>query len=259
MLGSSYLHIRGVGPLTEERIWQRGIGSWADFLRDPAAAGLSARATERVAEAVAHSRERLRGEDHRFFAVALPRREHWRAYPEFAHRVAFLDIETTGLGEEHDVTLIGVYDGRRVRTYVKDEDLGAFPEEVERFGLLVTFYGAGFDLPFLRRRFPGLPLDQLHVDLCWALRRLHLTGGLKQIERRLGMARSPETEHLDGWDAVRLWHEWEAGSREALLLLKRYNAEDIVHLERLMRYAYRHLRARTCCPGAAPPAPPQPP
>ena len=110
--------------------------------------------------------------------------------------------------------------------------------------MFVTFFGSCFDLPFLRRRFPSLAFDQLHADLCWALRRLGLTGGLKQIETALHIPRSPETRGLDGWDAVRLWREWEAGSREALALLKRYNEEDVCNLETLLRHAYRELRAR---------------
>ena len=244
MLTNSFLHIRGVGPLTERRIWQRGVQTWQTFLADPRAAGLSANITARIAESVACSVDCLQRDDHRFFAIALPRREHWRAYPEFSHRVAYLDIETTAL-QGDDVTLIGVYDGERVRTYMKGQDLHQFAEDIADYSLLVTYYGACFDLPFLRRRFADLILDQLHIDLCPVLRRLGLTGGLKNIERQLDIQRSPETSGLDGWDAVRLWREWERGSKDALELLKRYNGEDVVNLETLMRYAYQGLRAQT--------------
>jgi len=241
MLSSTFLHLSGVGEKTERRIWERGLHTWSAFLRHPAAAGLSARATERLNGMVSHSAERLSQEDHRFFSACLPRREHWRAYPEFRHRIAYLDIETTSL-EGDDVTLIGLYDGERVRIYQKGEDLAEFVEDIEQYSLLVTYHGAGFDLPFLRRRFLGLEFRQLHIDLCPTLRRLGLKGGLKGVERQLGIPRSPETEHLDGWDAVRLWREWERGSAEALDLLKRYNAEDITHLETLVRHAYPRLR-----------------
>lgn len=141
--------------------------------------------------------------------------------------------------------MVGVYDGHEVRTYTKGEDLEQFVEDVGRFGLLVTFFGTCFDLPFLRGRFLGIEFDQIHVDLCYTLRRLGLSGGLKNIEAQLNIHRSSETQHLDGWDAVRLWREWERGSREALELLKAYNREDIVHLEILMRFAYERLRLLT--------------
>ncbi len=248
MLGSSFLHIPGVGPVTESRIWERSILTWDQFLADPAAAGLSPRMEAHITAAAALSRDRLRHEDHRFFATRLPPREHWRAYPEFSHRAAYLDIETTGL-EGHDcVTMIGVYDGHDTRTYTRGQDFDEFFHDIGRFRLLVTFFGSGFDLPFLRRRYPKLVLDQIHIDLCYALRRLGLKGGLKHIEHQLDIPRAPETEHLDGWDAVRLWREWERGSQESLDLLKAYNKEDVRNLETLLRYTYHHLRAKTGLP-----------
>ena len=252
MLTRTFLHIAGIGPVTERRIWERGVYSWRDFLKDPAAAGLSPRATERVANHVGLSLENLKRDDHRFFASSLAAREHWRAYPEFSHRVAYLDIETTGMGADDSVTLVGIYDGSQIRTYTKGENLQQFQDDIDECGLLVTFFGSCFDLPFLRRRFPGIRFDQLHIDLCHLLRRLGLKGGLKNIERLLNIPRSPETDGLDGWDAVRLWREWERGSNEALELLKAYNREDIVNLERLMHYAYGQMCQRTGIPTQSP-------
>ena len=248
MLSTTFIHIAGIGPKTERRIWERGVHCWGDFLREPAAAGLSASKAERAAETVTLSVESLRNENHRYFARTLAPREQWRAFSEFSHRVAYLDIETTGMGEYDAVTMVGVYNGRETRVYTKGEDLQQFADDIGQYSLLVTFHGACFDLPFLRPRFPQVQFDQLHIDLCPALRRLGLTGGLKSIERQLGLARSPETEGLDGWDAVRLWREWERGSREALELLKAYNREDVVNLEALMRYAYDELCIKTGLP-----------
>jgi len=244
VLSSSFIHIAGVGAKTEQRIWAAGIKTWGDFISNPSAAGLSARATERIAGAAEESRERLEAGDHRFFASHLIRREHWRAYPEFSDRVAYLDIETTSL-EGDDVTLIGLYDGRDVRVYQKGKDLEEFRSDIGRFGLIVTFFGSCFDIPFLCRRFPDLCFEQLHIDLCHSFRRLGLTGGLKRIEHELGTERSPETEGLDGWDAVRLWREWERGSQEALDLLIAYNKEDVVNMEWLVKYAYPRLREKS--------------
>lgn len=251
MLTRTFIHIPGVGPVTERRIWKSGVLSWRDFMRDPDAAGLSGAATDRVKRAVTASLDHLASENHGYFASALASREHWRAYPEFSHRVAYLDIETTGMGEHDSVTMVGVYDGRDVRIYTKGEDLQDFADGIRDYGLLVTFFGSCFDLPFLRRRFLNLRFDQLHIDLCHVLRRLGLKGGLKNIERQLSIPRSPDTEGLDGWDAVRLWREWERGSQEALDLLKAYNREDIVNLERLMHYAYEHMCEKTGVPAQA--------
>jgi uncharacterized protein YprB with RNaseH-like and TPR domain len=250
MLESTFIHIPGIGPITERRLWERGLRDWRALLERPAAAGLSARLTQCVTEAAVLSLDRLEHEDHRYFAAALPPREHWRAFPEFSHCIAYLDIETTGLSDDDAVTMIGVYDGSHTRAYVRGEDLHAFVDDVGRYHLLVTFFGGAFDLPFLRRRFPALALDQLHIDLCPALRRLGYKGGLKAIERQLGLPRSAETDGLSGWDAVRLWREWRRGSHEALALLKAYNAEDIVHLEALLEFAYPRLRRLAGFPAA---------
>lgn len=248
MLTSTFLHVSGIGEKTESLIWSRGVPTWEAFLRDPAAAGLSPGKTKRIAEVAEESTTRLGANDHAYFARALAPREHWRAFPEFGARIAYLDIETTGMSEWDAVTIIGLYDGHDVRIYTKDEDLPEFAEDIGQYQLLVTFFGTAFDLPFLRRRFPQLHFDQIHIDLCYALRRLGLKGGLKSIEQQLGIPRAPETAGLDGWDAVRLWREWERGRRESLDLLKAYNQEDIVNLKRLMQYAYEGLREKVGVP-----------
>ncbi len=250
MLASSFIHIRGVGPVTEQRIWRRGVQTWEAFLADPKRARLSRPTTAQVVEAASLSMGHLRRENHRYFSAALPLREQWRAFPEFAHRMAFLDIETTGCADDNAITMIGLYDGSRVRTYIKGEDLQDFAHDIERYSLLVTFFGSGFDLPFLHRRFPLVRFDQLHIDLCPIFHRLGYKGGLKSIEEQLALARRPETEGLSGWDAVRLWHEWRRGSREALELLIAYNTEDIVNLEALLEFAYPRLRERAGFPAA---------
>ena len=242
MLSSSYIHIRGIGPTTEQRIWQRGVRHWEQFLANPTAAGLGLRKRADAIATVTASLDHLQCRDHRFFSAQLPPREHWRTYREFSQRIAFLDIETTGMSDEEAVTMIGVYDGTHTRTYVKGIDLQDFMYDIDKFHLLVTYFGAGFDLPFLRRRFPMVPFDQLHIDLCPALHRLGYKGGLKHIEEVLGISRAPETQGLSGWDAVRLWREYQYGSAEALALLTAYNTEDIVNLETLLEFAYPKLR-----------------
>ena len=67
------------------------------------------------------------------------------------------------------ITLIGLYDGFEMRAYVKGENLAQFAYECQDFDGFVTFFGTGFDVPFLKRRFPVLEsvfADRLHVDLC---------------------------------------------------------------------------------------------
>jgi hypothetical protein len=107
--------------------------------------------------------------------------------------------------------------------------------------MIVTFNGSCFDLPFISSKL-GIKFDQLHVDLRFAFSKLGITGGLKRIERAFELERSPETKNLDGFDAVTLWHKYVNGDDDALKLLKRYNAEDVIGLKILGKRAYSMLR-----------------
>ena len=263
MLRQTFLHVPGVGYRTEERLWQAGVASWDD-VGTSESRGVRPRLRARLEEELADSEEALRRGRYRYFADRLPPREHWRAWPEFRGKVAFLDIETTGLDIGRDaLTVVGVYDGSRKRSFIQGENLEDLPAALEDRALLVTFNGARFDVPFLRHAFPRMRLDQLHLDLMGPLHRLGYWGGLKRIERRLGIERSDETAGMNGFDAVRLWHAYEAGDDDALETLVAYNLEDVVNLEPLAQFAYSAMRSLALDRGfvtadeyaAAPPGP----
>ena len=111
--------------------------------------------------------------DHAYFSRRLPAREHWRAWPEFRGKVAFLDIETTGLDIGRDaLTVVGVYDGVRRQSFVRGVNLEDLPRALAARRLLVTFNGLRFDVPFLRRgqakkvvNAPQLPLEDLSEEV----------------------------------------------------------------------------------------------
>ena len=244
VLRQTFLHIDGVGYRTEERLWHSGIRSWDEFPSRAAKARVPGGLGARIEEELGRSEEALRKGRSGYFARNLPTREHWRAWSDFRDRIAYLDIETTGLSIGRDaVTVVGVYDGERERSFVKGVNLSDLPEALARARLIVTYNGAQFDVPFLRRAFPRMRLDQLHLDLRYPLRRLGYRGGLKAIEERVGIGRSEETTGLSGFDAVRLWEAHRHGDPGALDLLLQYNMEDVVNLEALARLAYRELRA----------------
>jgi len=244
VLPRSFIHLPGVGYATERRLWEAGLTTWADLRgHQGRLGGVSPR---RLAEWQAQTEQcerALAARDHAFFARALPTRDHWRAFTTFGRQPAYVDIESTGTGIWAAVTVVGIWDGNRMSTFVADDNMDECGEVLAGYGFLVTFNGSTFDLPMLRRRFPGLPHDQLHVDLRFALARLGLRGGLKAVETQLGMHRDDDLAGLDGWDAMRLWHEYREGDEAALDLLVRYNAADVRNLEYLMEYAYERLRA----------------
>jgi len=241
MLTRTFIHVPGVGYTTETKLWRHGSLTWQDFLRAYPDLPLPRAKQDHIRAWLLESEAALAARDQAFFGRLLPRREHWRLFPEFSDSIVYLDIETTGLGSADVVTLVGLYDGADYRAYIRGIDLPEFPREVARFSLLVTYFGTCFDLPFLGQEFPGLRFGQSHIDLCYLLRRLGYTGGLKRVEEKLGIERSAETRGLSGYDAVRLWREYERGDRSALELLVRYNMEDVMNLEGLMNFAYREL------------------
>jgi len=193
---------------------------------------------ESVAPVVRQSLSAVAGGDPGFFHGRLPSREMWRLYSEFADRALFLDIETTGLSPHYDqVTMIGALGNGKLALFVNGVNLHQFPAYIAQFPLLVTFNGSQFDLPFLRAHFPGARLDQAHIDLRFVLRSLGYRGGLKAIERNLGLTRDAAIEGVDGFEAVRLWHCWRRGERAALRKLALYNLADVVNLVELVDIA----------------------
>jgi len=241
MLEQTFCHIPGIGPKTEAGLWAEGISGWQDA-GHPA---LPARRAELIARHVDESRERLRTRDVGFFAERLPSNQHWRLFPHFRDRVAYFDIETTGLGAPGDhITTIALYDGRTIRHYVHGDNLPQFKQDIRDYDLLVTFNGKTFDVPFIEASF-GMRLATPHIDLRYVLAGLGYRGGLKSIERALGFDRG-ELAEVDGYFAVLLWHDYvRKQNRAALDTLLAYNMVDTVNLEALMVLAYNLKVAQT--------------
>ena len=245
LLESTFLHAPGVARTTERRLWESGAHNWEAFLSSPDEAWpLTSAQRANLRPTLDESVTRLEDEDFEWFAQKLPASEHWRAIPSFGHRLAFVDIETNGGMEADDLTVIGVFDGRIMKQFIKGVNLHEFPESLDESAMLVTFFGTGFDLPFLRRTFPELRMNQMHVDLCYLLRRLGLRGGLKSIEHKLGIVRSGATTGLSGMDAVRLWNEFQRGRKRSLETLLTYNAEDVRNMSELLSEGYRRMRLK---------------
>jgi uncharacterized protein YprB with RNaseH-like and TPR domain len=248
MLKNTFVHIPGIGDQTERRLWDGGIISWDDFLDKRERVPLHGQTKQFVLSYVKESKKHLDRKNHHYFVDKIPRKELWRAYNEFKDSIAFLDIETTGLSSErHEITMIGVYDGKKSKTYTRGKNLSKFPSEIRKFKGIVTYNGARFDIPFIQSAFPDLSLHQIHIDIMYPLRRLGYRGGLKAIEKQVGIARSGKTDGLSGYDAVVLWKKHLRGDEEALDILERYNIEDIENLRTLSDLAYDELKNK-CFP-----------
>lgn len=151
-------------------------------------------------------------------------------------RVAFLDIETTGLSRYTDeITMVGIYDGEEQHLFIKGKNLKDAHQKLREFDIIVSFNGKQFDVPFMEHHF-NEKYDCEHLDLRFLLREFGLKGGLKAIERELGIQRDGEVADVDGREAVRLWRRYISGDQRALGLLVKYNYEDIVNLKTLLDY-----------------------
>jgi uncharacterized protein len=245
VLRSTFLHLPGVGSLTEAELWRRGVTTWDRFRAAGSLPGISPERRRRLEREIDAAERALVESNAGWFARRLPPAEYWRLYPDFRSSTAFLDIETTGLSPYQGlVTVVAVHTPGKTRSFVADDDLEELPAYLGRFRLLVTFNGVFFDVPFLQVRFPQLVVPAAHIDLRFVLRRLGLTGGLKRIEQQLGVGDRAGVEGIAGLDAVRLWEAYRRGSRESLDRLIQYNRADTVNLEPLLEYAVAEFRQR---------------
>jgi hypothetical protein len=258
MLQSTFQHIPGIGPKTEQRLWDSGFLDWQSA-GDRPPPRLSSGPADLLARYLDLSVRALEERDPLFFTDLMPAGLHWRLFPEFRDSAVFLDIETTGMeawGAE--ITSIALYDGRKIRTYVQGRNLDDFCDAIDAYQLLVTYNGKCFDVPFIENYF-HIRLDHAHIDLRYVLKRLGYAGGLKRCEKALGIDRG-SLDGVDGFFAVLLWQEYrEHGNPRALETLLAYNVEDVVNLEALMVAAYNlnvmgtpHASTRVIPPPSAP-------
>lgn len=152
---------------------------------------------------------------------------------------AYLDIETTGLYPAGcDITVIGIHicNGEMaecVQLIGRDITSYGILETLEGVDIIYTYNGSRFDLPFIHTRL-GINLEELfvHHDLMYDCWRHNLRGGLKAVERQLGINR--DVRGVDGFEAVRLWWRYvDTFDLDALNTLLAYNKEDVVNLKTL--------------------------
>jgi len=156
-------------------------------------------------------------------------------------RRAYLDIETNGLSRyDCDLTVIGVglEKGRKIEVIQLIEDDLYEQRLLEVLGGVNEIYsynGSRFDLLFIEAKL-RLDLKQCfkHTDLMYDCWRHDLKGGLKAVERKLGIDR--KLKDVDGYVAVQLWWDYvNNGNQQALKNLLKYNEEDVVNLRVLRR------------------------
>ena len=234
MLERTFVHIRGIGLRRERSLWQKGLVHWDDLDADACISPQMLPLFE-TGTITAVSRAALSRADVAFFADRLPHSELYRILLQYPDDTVFLDIETTGLSSHyHEVTLIGASRGSRYAYSLMGHDDAAIVEMLDGAKAVVTFNGALFDLPFLRRHKPDLSFPGIHVDLRYFLFGVGLSGGQKAVERRLAIGRPSPVADLSGEHAVDLWVDYRGGSPAALKRLIDYNHADVEGMKALL-------------------------
>ena len=236
MLINTFIHIPGIGPVTEKKIWQSNILSWkADT--NFSGLNLSAARIKDIKTFAEASNQHLENNDPGFFEALLPSNQHFRLFPEFRQSCAYLDIETTGLSTTSQITTIALYNGKQIKYYVHGKNLDEFLDEVQNYKVLITYNGRSFDIPFIEAYF-NITLPHAQIDLQYILKNLGFKGGLKKCEKAMGIDRQ-DLDGVDGYFAVVLWNEYARyGNQKVLETLLAYNIEDVINLETLMIEAY---------------------
>ncbi len=241
MLKQTFCHISGIGYASEQRLWSKGVTTWENLAEH---SRLITRMSDGEVRGILEQSQAALADDPLFFSDRLKRSDGWRLFPHFRQSSAYLDIETTGLGHDSEITTIALYDGREVRTYVNGRNLDDFLDDIEQYRVIITYNGISFDIPVIEHYF-RTRLDQAQIDLRYVLARLGCRGGLKGCEKQMGINRGM-LDGIDGFFAVLLWREYERYCSEAALeTLLAYNVEDTVNLERLMVEAYNRNVDRT--------------
>lgn len=244
MLRSTFLHLPGIGEIRERRLWAQGSYSWNDLLTAGSQLELfPGRGSDHLRKAIEDSYAAIERQHADFFAERLPSREHYRVALAFPRKVAFLDIETTGLSLYYDrITLLGVYLDGEYHCFVDGQSIEPIRELLAEAKSVVTFNGSLFDLPFVRKAFSDLVLPKAHVDLRFLARRVGLAGGQKMIEAQVGIVRRVEVADVSGENAPTLYHNYRRGDLSSLRKLVQYNFADTTGMSSLFDVVLSRLR-----------------
>ncbi|MFW5845011.1 MAG: ribonuclease H-like domain-containing protein [Planctomycetota bacterium] len=264
MLCNSFIFAPGITEEMEQSIWQRGVLTWDILRKHPgeAAEAIGETRSKKLLSAVGEAQAALAACDHHWFRVNWPEKELWRlwrGYCDHGQR-ALVDIETTGRTPGFDqITVIGLSDGARERAFVADQPQGddeaidSYLEAIRDYKLLVTFNGIGFDVLFIEKHFraANYRCEQPHLDLMLLARSLGLSGGLKDMEKELGIARDEGIAEMRGSEAITLWGQWQnRRDRAAYDRLVVYCKADCTNLMAFADILYQRKRAQVFEPHA---------
>lgn len=244
MIENSFIFLEGISTKAEGNIWKQGVRNWDNFINANKIQGISRARKLYYDRRLKEAKKELYSFNSPYFIDLLHQSEMWRLYDFFREDAVFLDIEATGIYREDDFFIIGLYDGINTKIILKNNfDYNKLKDELMKYKLIVSFNGASFDMPFLNKRYHGLLPKIPHFDVKSITGRIGLNGGLKEIEKAIGIKRNPIVEKFTGGDVSMLWRMYRVtGDEYYLNLLIEYNEDDIINLKRLADFSTNKLK-----------------
>src|SRR5258708_23435781 len=253
MLQRSFQLFKGISVRRERELWSAGVWTWEMLeAKEVRQKSLFGELSTGTAAALREAANAFVTKDVRYFATHLGKSEHYRRGLTLTEDCLFFDIETTGLSGYYSfITVVGWSRGSQYGFFIKGQSDEAFRADIRNAKCLVTFNGTLFDLPFIQQEFPDVVFPPVHVDLRFTAKRVGLTGGQKEIEKRLRFARKGIAKGLTGEFAPVLWHRYVQGDVESLRALLRYNAADLRGMKAIFDAVVPRLQRKMKFPGAA--------
>ncbi len=229
MIQGCFRHVPGIGPRTASLLNESGIVTWDDCISNEESIPFNGKRRKKLVENIHKSIQSHESGDIGFFTSSFPTSEQWRILASYLHSATFIDVETTGLSWHYcHASVISAYHRGKLYSFVYGENLDDFLDIAEESELLVTFNGNSFDIPFIERTFNIPSLGCPHVDLRWIAWHRGYRGGLKSIEKEMGILRPPQIDGIDGFEAVDLYYRWQQGDAASRNLLVKYCEADVI-------------------------------
>ncbi|MFT4309120.1 MAG: ribonuclease H-like domain-containing protein [Candidatus Woesearchaeota archaeon] len=243
MIQNTFQIFKGIGSLTEKRLWESGIKDWDAFLRRDSINGISSNKKAYMDYKIRLYKSKIEEEDYEFFTRIMPSRLHYRCYHMIKEDLLYIDLESYG-HKTNRITIIGLSDGENTRIIRGDNtDSSIILGLIVKAKGIITYNGKSYDLPLLIKQYNISIVGKIVIDLKHLLRTIGYSGGLKKIEKDMGIIRSMSYDVSSG-DPIRLWRAYKAtGDEHYLGILSEYVEYDVTSLPILMEKAYYQYKS----------------
>jgi uncharacterized protein YprB with RNaseH-like and TPR domain len=184
--------------------------------------------------------------------------EHYNCYltenPNKKEKIGFLDIEASNLDANFGITLCycikefgtgKIYQRlitkKEIEKDLDKEVLKQFLRDIQHFDKVVTYYGTGFDLPFLRTRclMNGLDFpeygEKFHKDIYYLIRsKFKLNRNRQETACRALLGKTEKTRI-----EYKFWIKALRGDRKSLDYILDHCKKDVKDLEKLYKKVIR--------------------